>query len=190
MKINDDLINQIKQSNRKPKFTMLRKQVKYTSGIFCLYTFFNFILGYDLTESLISSGYITTIFMVFQNLIDTPISVIESYKQAKAEETEIYRELLLLSIRLVHIGINAAPDLLKNAELVQTEYNIIPPKQTKHLLVPTKTPDEEQTFIHLVQEHPIGRKGYNLSEGSLEEGLRLKIIKKNKFSFFNKNRQR
>ncbi len=87
-------------------------------------------------------------------------------------EFAAYLELVKLSIQLGNSNINTSPELLKESELIKTEYKSIYKKlrftvqQNKYILLPTYDGMGDIKDTSILQEHEIGSKEYILSIGS------------------------
>ena len=112
--------------------------------------------------------------------------VVRTVLETKFKDTIQYKsflELTKLSLQLADLNINTNPFLLKEAEVIQTDYKVrfnekYRPilEQNKYILVPSYDSIGEVKDTSIIQEHNVGSKEWILSIGSPEKRLKLSPV--------------
>lgn len=172
LRVNYDLINRIKVAN-----TGFDSKQVINSRATNLALSFPFILPlYYINPTLESFSLISSIYLVEQGLFTLVDVAIQKIKKEYNMQDANF-DLMLLSCFLLELEVKTTEELLKEAQVIQTDYEIckdgkIPViKQKKYISVPLTNGYEES----LLQEHIIGNKYYDITveEPKKQENFRL-----------------
>jgi len=182
--VNYDLIERIAEAKANPKFTLIRKQVKYYGVLFGFYVTFDFyVRNKEFLGALENSALSAILVGIIWNIIPGFSSIKETRERTTSEQLEAQRDLRNLISQMADRGVNTDLDLLYEAKEYKTEYKIVEEDEKKYdleekyIMLPTETFTGDIKDISLLQEHIMGSKEYILSLGSPKE------VKQPKFAF-------